>query len=114
MRPFVGFGYQHDNDAEKGKASATFATKLEKAGGYSIRIAYPMNTNRASNVSVEVITRSGKKSLLFDQRKTPSHEPFHDLGTYSLGAGEESSVIIRNADSDGYVIIDAVQWLPVE
>ena len=112
--PFVGFGYRHDNDENKGEASATFSAKLEKAGTYSVRISYPPNDNRASNVSVEVHHALGSKTVEVSQKKKPSHEPFQEVMTATFGAGETAKVTIRNADSDGYVIIDAVQWLPVK
>jgi len=112
--PFVGFGYLHDGDQAKGEAKATFVAEIEEAGAYSVRIAYPKNDNRASNVSVEVGYPGGSRSVRVNQRETPSHEPFHEVMRVDYDAGDEASITIRNEDSDGYVIVDAVQWVRVD
>ena len=109
--PFVGFGYRHDNNENKGEASATFSTKLEKAGKYAVRVSYPKNKNRASNIKVVINHAGGKSDLTLNQREEGSNDPFHDLGTFAFEAGATASVTISNAGTDGYVVIDAVQWL---
>ncbi|NBR43104.1 MAG: xanthan lyase, partial [Verrucomicrobia bacterium] len=35
-------------------------------------------------------------------------------GTFEFAAGKDSWVEIGNAGTDGYVIVDAVQWLPIK
>lgn len=112
--PFVGFGYRHDDNKDKGKATATFTATIPEAGTYAIRVAYPRNSNRASNVPVTVSHSDGSKTVPLNQREAPSHEPFHHLMTVTYGEGSVSEVTIRNEDTDGHVIIDAVQWLKVE
>jgi len=109
--PFVNFGYRHDNNEEKGDATATFSTSLEEGGNYSVRIAYPPNNNRASNIKVVVSHRGGDSTVVLNQRQKGSHDSFQDLGTYSFNAGATASVTVSNAGTDGYVVIDAVQWL---
>jgi hypothetical protein len=37
---------------------------------------------------------------------------FTSLGTFEFASGEPAAVVISNAGADGYVIVDAVQWLP--
>ncbi|MEN8716394.1 MAG: FAD-dependent oxidoreductase [Verrucomicrobiales bacterium] len=112
--PFVGFGYRHDDNKDKGKKSATFTTKLEKGGEYSIRISYPTNNNRASNVSVTIKLPEGDQTILVNQKNKPEHKPFHDLGTFHFDAGATSTVTISNEATSGHVIIDSVQWLQAE
>lgn len=112
--PFVAFGYRHDNNENKGQASARFTAKLEQGGKYSVRVAYPKNNNRASNVPVEITHAGGVAKVTVNQRETPSDEPFHDLGVYEFEAGSSATVTIGNAGTDGHVIIDGVQWLPVK
>ncbi|NLT72105.1 MAG: FAD-dependent oxidoreductase, partial [Verrucomicrobiaceae bacterium] len=110
---FVGFGYFHDGNANKGRASALFQTKIEKAGSYTVRLAYPPNNNRASNVPVEVTHGGGVEKILVNQKKAPSDGLFETLGTFDFPVGE-ASVKVSNTGTDGYVILDAVQWLPAE
>ncbi len=112
--PFVGFGYRHDEDENKGEAAAKFSTTIKEAGTYAVRVSYPVNNNRASNVSVTVSHTLGSKTVAINQKEKPSHELFHQVMTVTYGVGEEASVTISNEGTDGHVIIDAVQWLKVE
>jgi hypothetical protein len=112
--PFVGFGYRHDENRNKGELEATFTAKIQEAGNYQIRISYPKNSNRATNVPVTVKSAAGTKSVTLNQREVASNDPFHTIGTFALQKGETASVTISNEGTDGYVIIDAVQWLKVE
>ncbi len=112
---FLGYGYQHDNAAKDGKASARFDAKIEKSGKYEVRLAYPQNTNRASNVKVTILHAGGEKEVTVNQKKTAAVEKLlHPLGTFSFEKGKTASVTVSNEGADGYVIIDAVQWLPVD
>lgn len=113
-RSYVGFGYRHDGNSAKGAASVTFTAAIEKGGRYSVRLAYPPNNNRASKVRVGLSHAGGSAEVVIDQRKTPSHELFQDLGIYDFEAGAEATVTVSNADSNGYVVVDAVQWVASE
>ncbi len=112
--PYLGHGYQHDDNKRDGKSTATFSATMPESGDYLIRMSYPKNRNRASNVEVTVSYSGGEKTIRLNQRQSPSHGPFHEIGRFSFDAGASSSVTIQNAGTDGYVVIDAVQWLPVE
>ena len=39
---------------------------------------------------------------------------FVSLGTYRFGDGKKGAVVIANEGTDGHVIVDAVQCLPVK
>src|SRR5262249_45887562 len=41
LGPYVGKGYRHDGDADKGKLVARFTPKLPKAGRYEVRLFLP-------------------------------------------------------------------------
>jgi hypothetical protein len=103
--PYIGAGYVHDGNAEKGTQRIVFRAKLPTPGRYEIRLAYTALPNRARNVPVRV----GEKALVIDQQKKPPID-----GTWvSLGVFENiDTVEISNRDTDGYVIADAVQWIP--
>lgn len=109
---FVGFGYRHDENKDKGKYKAVFSAEIPEAGTYHVRVSYPKNSNRATNVPVTVEASGQKKTLTLNQRKVASDDLFHELGEFSFQKGETARVTISNHDTDGYVIIDAVQWLP--
>lgn len=109
---FVGDGYRHDGAAKDGKAAARFTARLPEAGRYEVFLASPPNANRSSKAAVEIESATGKKTVHVDQRKEPAGDAaFVSLGTYDFKADAPAAVTISNADSDGYVVIDAVQWL---
>ncbi|MEQ1854692.1 MAG: hypothetical protein ABMA01_24250 [Chthoniobacteraceae bacterium] len=57
----------------------------------------------------------GEQRILVNQKLPPTGDgPFHTLGEFEFAAGTEGWVEIGNEGTDGHVIIDAVQWLPVE
>jgi hypothetical protein len=109
-------GYLHDQNDGKGQKSARFEIKAPTAGRYEVRLAYTPNPNRATNVPVTVETAAaGKKTVTVDQKKTPAIDGhFVSLGVYELGAGETVTVTVRNEGTNGYVIVDAVQVVPVK
>ncbi len=110
---WVGLNYMHDSDARTGNCEATFTAVLPKDGMYEVRLAYPPNNNRASQVPVTVRHANGETTVKISQRTMP---PIDDmmisLGTFRFENGKPSEVHIVNLNTDGHVVIDAVQWLP--
>jgi hypothetical protein len=77
-----------------------------------VRLSYPANSNRASNVPVTVMHARGEKRVAVNQRQKPEIDGlFHSLGTFEFSG--TASVLVETSDADGYVVIDAVQFLPV-
>ncbi len=109
-RPFIGAGYRHDADQRDGEHSAIFKAKLPKAGRYEVRVAYPPNPNRATNVPVKVRQDQQVHTVKLNQQKPLPKDGFATIGTYEFAAGE-MTVEITNAGVDGFVIVDAVQIL---
>jgi hypothetical protein len=109
--PFVGTGYRHDGNKGQGKQSARFTPDLPVAGRYEVRVYYPPNANRATNVGVSITYADGTANATINQRKKPDGG-FVSLGSYRFEAGKKGSVTISNAAADGYVVIDALQWVP--
>lgn len=112
-KSFVGASYQHAGKGDAELKTATFETKLPKAGRYEVRLACPPNGNRATNTPVEIIHAGGTKKIAVDQRAPKIDDLFVSLGTFDFTADRPAAVTVSNAGTDGYVIIDAVQWLPV-
>jgi len=113
--PFLGSGYRHDNNQAKGDSSAIYRTEIETGGEYEVRVAYSAHENRASNVPVTVRTASGEDTREIDQRQRPPIDNlFISVGRFTYESGDTAEVEISNTGTDGYVIIDAVQWLPVD
>lgn len=114
-KAYIGDGYSHDGNAKDGKASATFATKLPQAGKYRVMLASPPNNNRASNAPVEILGAAGVQKTKVDLKSPEAGDggvSWIDLGIHDLAT--ETSVTIGNTGANGYVVIDAVRWVPAE
>ena len=79
-------------------------------GGWSIDDHY---ANQANNTPVTVRHADGEKTIEIDQRKKPPVEDlFFPIGKFQLD--ENSTLTVSNTGTDGYVVADAVQLLPLE
>lgn len=111
---YAGGGYSHDGKGVNGPCAATFSTTLPAAGVYQVRIGYTPNSNRASNVPVTIRHADGQASIIVNQKQTPSEDGLFIIGgTFRFRADQPASVTVSNTDADGYVVIDAVSWVPV-
>lgn len=108
--PFVGAGYRHDGNKAKGMNSALFQANL-KPGRYEVRVAYTPNANRSDRVPVRITHAGGTAELTLNEKNSPKGDgPFQSLGSFAFDG--KSSVEIRNQGTTGYVVIDAVQFVP--
>ena len=82
--------------------------KIPKPGKYDVRIAYTTNPNRATNVPITITSADGEKTVKLDQKKE-TKDGFRSLGAFRFDPTQPAKVVISNAETDGYVIVDAVQ-----
>lgn len=109
---YLGIGYQHDGGVGDGSCSAKFSTRLPNPGRYEVRLIYTPNKNRATNarVAIEFLER---EDHIVNQRAVPKDRGlFHSLGVFEFG--EFGSVTVSNKNADGHVVVDGVQWIPVD
>jgi hypothetical protein len=106
-------GYRHDGNTDKGAKSAVFQLVVPATGEYEIRLLYPANNNRASNVPVTVSVDSGDATTLTVDQKQADANSAASLGQYRLTARQTVSITLSNSGTDGYVIADGVQLFPV-
>lgn len=119
---FVGDGYLHDNNAEKGEKAARFPISVDKPGRYAVRLSVVANANRATAVPVTVRHAGGTASITINQRHPLSKadkaasepEALILLGEYEFHPGQEAWVEISNRGTNGYVVADAIQLLAAE
>ena len=102
---FIGPGYLHDGNTGKGLKSVTFQGHLAAAGNYDVLFYYTACANRATNVPVTV---SGHL-VTVNERALPPLGQAINLGTFALPANPV--VVIQNAGTNGYVVVDAVQFI---
>ncbi|QDU09937.1 DUF1553 domain-containing protein [Gimesia aquarii] len=110
---YLGTGYIHDLNQSKGEKSVRFVPDLPAAGKYEVRFAFAGSNGRANRVPVTIHSHQGAKTVYVNQSKpAPIDSMFVSLGRFEFEAGKNSSVVISNKGTSGYVIVDAVQFLP--
>jgi hypothetical protein len=108
----VGTGYLHDGNVSKGQASIRFTPELPADNEYEILIIAPANPNRATNVPVTIAIEGGEtRTIKLNQRGGEDDDAFRSLGRFRLPAGRKTTVTISNQGTDGFVVIDGVQFL---
>lgn len=104
-RPTLGPAYFPDLDARDGKATAEFKVNMPRAGVYRVKLLYPTNKNRATNVPV-VISGGGKTYTATVNERLPADW----IGPFELPA--EFTVRITNQGADGFVVVGGLQVAP--
>ncbi|MFO0867991.1 MAG: DUF1553 domain-containing protein [Pirellulales bacterium] len=114
VRPYVGRGYIHDLDEQKGDKTVTFQPDLPQSGPYEVRLAYTAADNRSPAAPVTVFSADGEKVIRVDQRQTPPIDGLWiSLGAFRFEANGQGFVMVSNEGTTGHVIVDAVQFLPL-
>ena len=108
---YVGSGYVHDGDANKGKLAIEFRKRLPETGRYQVRFAYNTGGNRASNVPLLIKAGEQTHKLTVNQREKLDTPPWKNLGTFEFSAQSDAVITIGNDDTDGYVIVDAITFV---
>ncbi len=112
---FIGTGYSHDNKTDKGEKSITFTPDLPRAGEYEVRFAFAASGGRADNIPVTIRHAGGETVVTVNQVQEPPIEKlFLPLGRFAFEAGRQGSVVVSNTGTTGYVLADAMQFIPVE
>ncbi|MDI1312468.1 DUF1553 domain-containing protein, partial [Prosthecobacter sp.] len=113
--PYIGSGYISDKNEGKGEKTVTFTPKIPKTGRYEVRVAFNAGPDRAASATVTILHADGEE-LKAIKMTTDSLKglQFATLGTYRFEANGQGFVLISNANSQGYVTVDAVQFLPAD
>jgi hypothetical protein len=111
----VGGSYRHDDRRDQGQKQARFTPEIPQAGLYEVRLIYVASPNRATNVSVTVISADGEKALKINERldAVPNGVP-RALGVFSFAQGKLGAIVVSNADADGFVSVDGVQLVSAD
>ncbi|MDF1812720.1 MAG: DUF1553 domain-containing protein [Verrucomicrobiales bacterium] len=114
---YVEAGYLHDDKARDTKMMAIFEAPVSQSGTYEVRLAYTPGLNRSSRTPVRVSAGNHTEELRINQRETPEFQSlFTRLGNFYVEKDELITVAVMNepGNSDGCVVIDAVQILPYD
>lgn len=110
---YIGNGYRTDQNMAKGECTITFTPKFPQAGRYEVRLAYVHGAGRANNVPVTILHADGENDIVVDESVPPPVDGrFVSLGTFRFEKDGAGFVLVSNAGTAGYVIADAVQFIP--
>ncbi|MEN3941841.1 DUF1553 domain-containing protein [Prosthecobacter sp. SYSU 5D2] len=113
--PFIGGGYSHDHDEGKGEKTITFTPKLPVAGRYEVRLAFSAGPGRALRIPATIFHADGEELVYFKQsNESLKGLQFVSLGTFRFEKTGQNFVMISNAGAEGYVTVDAMQFLPAD
>ena len=112
---YIGEGYVHDDNKEKGEKTITFDPEIPVTGRYEVWLAYSAGGTRAENVPVTVFSAEGEKTITVNMKDSPPIEGrFLSLGTYRFERTGQSYVLISNEGTKGHVTADAITFLPAD
>lgn len=112
---FIGKGYQHTSNNDPSEKTATFRPESPLVGEYEVRFAYTAGGNRSTHVPVKIVSGDGEKTVIINQQKRPPVEDhFVSLGRYRFNKTVVPEVFVSNKGVMDVLIIDGVQFLPVE
>lgn len=112
-KPYLGDGYLHDANEDKGNKTLTFTPMITQPGEYEVFLGFASFEGRAARVPITLLHSRGEETLYVDQTQAPSHwRLLHSLGTYHFDVGNQGYVMISNENTEGYVIADAVVFVP--
>jgi hypothetical protein len=114
FKPHIGTGYVHDDRRGDGQSIAIFHFKAPKTGRYDLRMAYSAHETRATKVPVTIQNGGRKIEITADQTlPLPAGEAFRSVGTLELSSDADTAITISNTGTEGFVIVDALQILPI-
>ena len=120
FKPYIENGYVFSGKKDSkskgdGKAIATFRFKTPKSGRYQVLMAYSAHESRAKNVPVTISSGPHQKTFVVDQTlPLPTGKHFRPVAEVDLQADVDTIIQITNADTTGFVILDALQLMPIE
>lgn len=107
---FYGADYLHDNNAGQGTKSVRYTPVLPAAGTYDVYARWTINANRATNARYDIVHAAGTTTKLMSQQV--NNGVWVSLGSYQFAAGTSGSILLTNTAANGYVVADAVRFVP--
>lgn len=112
-------GYYGDNYQTRAATTATawarWTPRFSTTGYYNVYMRWTSGTNRATAAKVTINTRTGQFTKYVNQQLNGGR--WYLLGRYSFGAGYgtgNGSVTVWATGANGYVVADAVKFVPTQ
>lgn len=110
FKPYIGKGYIHDERRADGLSVATFRFQAPRRGRYRLGMTYSAHETRATKVPLVVTSGRHIAKLTVDQTQPlPTGELFRNIGTVELTDDVKTVITVSNENTDGFVILDALQ-----
>lgn len=107
-----GTDFYHDNNTGKGLKQFAFQPSLPWAGLYNVYAWWPADSGNANNVPVAIEHSGGTYNTTINQRTNGMQ--WNLLGTYSMPQNVGGKVILTTTGTNGYVVADAVKFVPAD
>jgi hypothetical protein len=110
--PLPNGTYWHDGNTGKGSKSVAFVPAISTNGYYDVYIWWVYASNRATNTPVDVTSASNFNTVYIDQTVNCTNWVKIASSNY-FNAGTNGRVTIRNGGTTGYVVANAVRFMPL-
>ena len=111
MRPY----YQHKEKNAGKDTYVEFPISVPESGLYEVRLSYRPGGGRETAVPVTITHSLGDTNLKWNQEILPNREfGFSSMGEFAFEKEFKGSVRISTEGTTGYVIVDALQLVPVK
>jgi len=110
--PLPNGTYWHDQDSGKGSNYVTFTPTIPINGYYDVYIWWVYANNRANNTPVDILSADDFNTVYINQQINCTNWVKIASSNY-FNAGTSGSVTVRNGGTTGYVVANAVRWVPL-
>ncbi len=112
---FVGTGYVHDDQSEKGEKYVEYTIKIPRAATYDVQVSYVSGGNRAADVPISIKHAQAEVEVTLNQQpKPPIESLFASVGKFPFSDKQPAIITIATRGTKGYVIADAVRLVELD
>lgn len=104
-------GYLHDQNAKKEAKSVTFRPEISEDGDYEVYLRWTQRDDAARRVPVDVRFDGGTQRYTISQA---TRGGWYQLGPHRFTANADGAVIVRNDDTEGVVMAEAVMFIKAD
>jgi hypothetical protein len=101
----------HDNNAKKGMMSVSFTAAIPEDGDYEVFVKWTQRDDAARRVPVEVRFAGGSRIYTVSQAIRGG---WYLLGVHPFTSTSDRAVIVRNDDTEGVVMAEAVMFIEAD
>ncbi|MCH7227027.1 NosD domain-containing protein [Haloferula sp. A504] len=103
--------YLHDDNTGKGSKSVTFRADIPEDGDYGVFLRWTQRDDAARRIPVHVRFDGGSRRYTVNQAFRGG---WYKLGTHPFTAASGGAVIVRNEDTEGLVMAEAVMCIKAD